>query len=90
MYIVAKARLVANPTGLGLTPDKEEVYSGVVGMDIVRLGRDTTDDEAATFRGVITGVVMVQPGVINLQVDFVALFGKITSHHLTISKYGIK
>ena len=33
-----KSRLVANPKSLKLSPDKEEVYSGVVGMDIVRLG----------------------------------------------------
>jgi hypothetical protein len=34
----AKARLVANPTRLNETPDREEVYSGVVGMDVIRLG----------------------------------------------------
>jgi hypothetical protein len=32
----SKARLVANPTRLNETPDRE--YSGVVGMDVIRLG----------------------------------------------------
>ena len=33
-----KARLCANPTNLKQKPDREEVYSGVVGMEVVRLG----------------------------------------------------